>query len=88
VATSLLPTLVGRLALGGHFLIEEHMQWSGSEVVNGPSNPNFRVAPEALKEALLNAPESLVVVDEFEGLVEEPDGSQAALSRLWVRRQR
>lgn len=88
VATSLLPTLVGRLAQGGHFLIEEHLQWSGSEVVNGPSNPNFRVAPKALKEALLNTPESLVVVDEFEGLVEEPDGSHAAISRLWVRRQR
>lgn len=88
VAPSLLPTLVSNLALGGHLLIEEHLQWSGPEAVNGPNNPDFRVAPQALKEALLSSPQGLDIVDEFEGLVEEPDGSQAALSRIWVRRQK
>ena len=88
VAPSLVPTLVSNLALGGHLLIEEHLQWSGPEAVNGPNNPDFRVAPQSLKEALLSGPQVLDLVDEFEGLVEEPDGSQAALSRIWVRRQR
>ena len=64
------------------------MQWSGPEAVSGPNNPEFRVAPQSLKEALLSGPQVLDLVDEFEGLVEEPDGSQAALSRIWVRRQR
>ena len=88
VAPSLLPALASNLALGGHLLIEEHMQWSGPEAVNGPNNPDFRVAPQALKEALLGCPQGLDIVDEFDGLVEEPDGSRAALSRIWVRRQR
>ena len=88
VAPSLVPTLVSNLALGGHLLIEEHLQWSGPEAVSGPNNPDFRVAPQSLKEALLSGPQVLDLVDEFEGLVEEPDGSQAALSRIWVRRQR
>lgn len=88
VAPSLVPTLVSNLALGGHLLIEEHLQWSGPEAVSGPNNPDFRVAPQSLKEALLSGPQVLDLVDEFEGLVEEPDGSQAALSRIWVRLQR
>ena len=64
------------------------MQWSGPEAVSGPSNPSFRVAPSALRQALLKNAEFLEIIEEFEGIVEEPDGSQAALSRIWVQRQK
>jgi len=88
VAPSLLPALVRHLAVGGQLLVEEHMQWSGPESLSGPSNPSFRVAPSALRQALLKNAEFLEIIEEFEGIVEEPDGSQAALSRIWVQRQK
>ena len=88
VASSLLPKLVDHLAVGGQLLVEEHLQWSGPERVSGPANPAFRVAPKSLREALLKSGQFLEIIEEFEGIVEEPDGSQAALSRLWVRRQK
>ena len=88
VAPSLLPMLARHLVVGGQLLVEEHMEWSGPEKVSGPRNPSFRVAPSALRQALLKNSEFLEIIEEFEGIVEEPDGSQAALSRIWVQRQK
>ena len=88
VAPSLLPTLARHLVVGGQLLVEEHMQWSGPEAVSGPTNPSFRVAPNALRQALLKSGDFLEIIEEFEGIVEEPDGSQAALSRIWAQRQK
>ena len=88
VALSLLPTLARHLVVGGQLLVEEHMQWSGPEAVSGPSNPSFRVAPSTLKRALLKSGGFLEIIEEFEGIVEEPDGSKAALSRIWAQRRK
>ena len=86
VASSLLPVLFEHLTPGGQLLVEEHMQWSGTEELSGPSNPAFRVTSTELNQALSPCIEQLEVVEEFAGAVDEPDGSRAALARLWVRR--
>lgn len=86
VASPLLPILVEHLAPGGHLLVEEHMQWAEAETLSGPSNPAFRVTSTELKQALAPCIGQLEVVEEFAGIVDEPDGSRAALARLWVRR--
>ena len=86
VATALLPVLVEHLQPGGHLLVEEHLQWSDTDAVVGPSNPAFRVTSTELKQALASCSEHLQVIDEYTGIVDEPDGSQAALSRICVRR--
>ena len=87
VASALLPVLVQQLQPGGYLVVEEHMQWSGAQQLCGPSNVAFRVTSTELQEALIPHWQYLDMVDEFAGLVEEPDGSQAALSRILVRRQ-
>ena len=54
---------------------------SDVEVI-GPSNPDYRVAPGALAEAV----GSLDILSLEEGVVEEPDGRLAALARVVARR--
>ncbi|MDJ0879284.1 MAG: methyltransferase domain-containing protein [Halieaceae bacterium] len=76
----LLTRLTQHLAPGGWLICEQHML-SDAEVI-GPSTPAFRVAPGALSTAV----PGLEVQSLREGLVTEPDGRLAALSRLVARR--
>lgn len=76
----LLAELASWLSPGGWLLCEEHVQ--SDAVVIGPSNPDYRVAPGALAQAV----GSLEVVSVEEGVVAEPDGRHAALARIAARR--
>lgn len=76
----LIARLVPLLRSGGYLVVEEHLQ-SDAEVI-GPRNPKFRVAPGALR----NLAESLEVVHDYEGHVDEPDGRVAALAQLVARK--
>ena len=77
VALDLLPALPEILERGGSLIIEEHLQWRG-EIVTGPTNEEFRVAPGELTRIA----DGLKVLYKYEGLVTEPDGGLAALSQL------
>ena len=61
---------------GGYLIVEEHLT-TKAEVI-GPRNPQFRVAPGALREAA----EGLRIMACREGIVDEPDGRTAALAQL------
>ena len=76
----LLRELGGRLKPGGWIICEEHLQ-TRAEVV-GPGNPDFRVAPGALADAV----KGLEVLLTEEGLSRDPDGRPVALARLVARR--
>ena len=76
----LLSTAVKLLAPGGKILVEEHL--ISDEDVVGPTNPCFRVLPGSVQRTL----GSLEIEREFEGLIREPDGSQAALVRVLAQR--
>jgi SAM-dependent methyltransferase len=80
VAPELLDSLVQSLAPGGRLIVEEHLQTTAE--VAGPSSPQFRVAPGALRQAL----STLQIVRSFEGEVVEPDGTVAALARIIARK--
>jgi SAM-dependent methyltransferase len=80
VNLSLLQQLGSLLAPRGILLCEEHLETS--EQVVGPSNPAFRVRPGELREAAAG----LDILFVQEGLVTEPDGRRAALSRLIARK--
>tara|TARA_A100000164_G_scaffold141055_1_gene125403 strand:- start:422 stop:1000 length:579 start_codon:yes stop_codon:yes gene_type:complete len=77
VALDLLPVLPEILEVGGSLIIEEHLQWR-DEIVTGPTNEKFRVAPGELTRIT----DGLKVLYKYEGLVTEPDGGLAALSQL------
>ena len=77
VALDLLPVLPEILEVGGSLIIEEHLQWR-DEIVTGPTNEKFRVAPGELTRIT----DGLKVRYKYEGLVTEPDGGLAALSQL------
>ena len=81
VDLSLIPHLASLLAPGGILLCEEHLD--SSEDVIGPKNPAFRVRPGELEKAATG----LELLHREEALVTEPDGRQAALSRLMARRR-
>lgn len=84
VNLTLLRPLSGLLRPGGILLIEEHLR---SHVrVNGPGSDRFRVAPGALRRAINATGHPMQCLHEFEGLVNDPDGSRAALARLLARR--
>ncbi len=76
----LLSTAIKLLAPQGKILVEEHLI-SDANVI-GPTNPRFRVPPESVQRTL----GSLEIEREFEGLVRDPDGSQAALVRVLAQR--
>ena len=80
VDLSLIRQLSSLLVSGGVLLCEEHLE--SSENVIGPRNDAFRVKPGALAEAAAG----LEVIHQSEGLVNEPDGQLAALSRLIARK--
>ncbi len=79
VDLALTTRLLAQLERRGSLLVEEHLQTDAS--VSGPRAARFRVAPGALFDAVAGVPD-VDVVDRFEGLVDEPDGSRAALARV------
>lgn len=62
----------------GMVLIEEHIETKELDAVSGPRNPFYRVKPGELQRAL----DPLQTVECFEGVVDEPDGSQSAVARI------
>ncbi|MCY3729990.1 MAG: class I SAM-dependent methyltransferase [Rhodospirillaceae bacterium] len=77
----LLDVLQSVLRKGGYLIVEEHLLTD--EAVAGPKNPDFRVAPGALKAAAAG----LEVVAYREGLIDDPDGRPVALAQLIARRR-
>jgi len=71
----LMPALIERLANGGVLLVEQHLQTSLDVV--GPRSEAFRLAPNALLEAV----RPLRVHYYREGVVTDPDGQPAALAQ-------
>lgn len=76
----LVATLIPALRPNGVLIVEQHLVTN--EDVIGPKNPAFRVAPGAL--TALAAPLAIERLEE--GIVEDPDGREAALARLLARR--
>lgn len=76
----LLRMLLGRLRPGGMLLVEQHLALRDppAVAVSGPQNAAFRVAPGSLRQLA----SGLRVERSHEGLVAEPDGATAAVSRL------
>ena len=77
---SLVSRLGDALKPGGYLIVEAHMV--SDEDVIGPKGDRFRVEPGALRAAAAR----LRILSEEEGLVRDPDGRVAALSRLVARR--
>lgn len=86
VADHLLPQLSRRLVHGGHVMVEEHLRWPDENLeLAGPKSERFRIAPGMLRQWVEEDPDLEVVVH-TEGLVTEPDGTKAAVSRMLARR--
>jgi hypothetical protein len=81
VNAALWPTVISRLAQGGHVLVEQHLVTSADVV--GPTSAAFRLAPGDLARAAAG----LVTVYEHEGLIVDPDGRSAAVAQLIARRR-
>jgi len=77
VSRDILVKLPKFLAPGGTLIVEEHLQWPQGNVT-GPTNNRFRVKPGELIEAC----QELDVLFNYEGLIDEPDGSLAALAQI------
>jgi 2-polyprenyl-3-methyl-5-hydroxy-6-metoxy-1,4-benzoquinol methylase len=77
---ALIRKLGAMLAPGGTLVCEAHLQTS--EDVVGPRSAAFRVGPGELSAAAGD----LAIIHQEEGLVTEPDGKRAALSRLIARK--
>lgn len=75
----LIDTLKGILKAGGYLIVEEHLVTEADVV--GPRSPQFRVAPDALRDAVAG----LDIIAYREGTVNEPDGRSAALAQLVAR---
>ena len=82
VNQALIPKLTQRLAPGGVFISEEHLQ-TVQDVV-GPRNSDYRLAPGQLLQAVL----PLRVHYYREGIVTDPDGRRAALAQVIASRDR
>ena len=80
VNLKLIKQLCDCLAAGGFLLCEEHLR-SEQDVI-GPGNPDFRVAPGALREAV-----SMLDLLLYEEVVEPiPEGGQIASARVVARK--
>jgi len=77
---AVIPAIYNCVRSGGYLIVEEHLQ--SDAAVSGPRNPQFRVAPGALREAA----QGTEIIDYKEGLSREVDGSTAALAQLVARR--
>ena len=80
VDNTLLSKALKLLAPPGKILVEEHV--ISDESVSGPTNPEVRVQPGSVQQTL----GSLEIEREFEGLIQEPDGTWAALVRVLAQR--
>ena len=80
VNAALWRPLVGRLAPGGHVLVEQHLETTAD--VSGPSDSRFRLASRELERSAAG----LAIVHYHEGLVVDPDGRTVALAQLIARR--
>lgn len=76
VNQALIEPTIDRLAGGGLFVCEQHLQTE--QDVIGPSSDAFRFAPNEL----LASVRSLRIHHYFEGIVIDPDGRRAALAQL------
>jgi SAM-dependent methyltransferase len=76
----LITRLCGCLKTGGYLLCEEHLR--SDEAVIGPGNPDFRVAPGALRDAV--APLELQLYEETVETIAE--GGQVASARVVARK--
>jgi SAM-dependent methyltransferase len=87
VNPALYAVLVGRLASGGVLLCEQHVV--SSEDVIGPKNTAYRLQHNELLHAFVGKAEPAHRVLYYrEGIVTDPDGSNAALAQLVLRRER
>jgi len=75
--------LVGRLACNGILLCDQHIV--SSEDVIGPKNPAFRLQHNELLRAVAGLGGRVLYYRE--GMVTEPDGRNAALAQLVLRRE-
>ena len=80
VDNTLLSKAIKLLAPRGKILVEEHLV--ADEEVTGPADPRFRVLPGSVQQILCD----LDIEREFEGVIQEPDGTQAALVRVLAQR--
>ena len=80
VNLDLVKQLCGCLAPGGYLLCEEHLR--SDEDVIGPGNPDYRVAPGALREAVAE-----LQIELYEECIEPiPEGGRVASARVVARR--
>ena len=82
VQLDLVAKLIPSLRPGGALVVEQHLRTDVADAT-GPRNPAFRVAPGALASLA----EPLDVQCLAEDVFEEPDGSRAALARLFALRR-
>ena len=90
VSNDLLESLVSMLVPNGVLISEQHLvrsQKDEADRIVGPSSNRFRVEKGSLKRTILKACSSVDIVDEFEGLVQDPDGEVAQVSRICVTRR-
>jgi hypothetical protein len=80
----LFPLLPERLACGGIFLCEQHLD--SADDVSGPKSPQFRMRANELRHAVTGATDQRVLYYR-EGLVKDSDGRLAALAQLVTRRE-
>ncbi len=80
VNLELISQLCDCLAPGGYLLCEEHLRCE--EEVIGPGNPNFRVAPGALRETVSTL--ELLLYEESVAAI--PEGGQVASARVVARK--
>lgn len=76
---ALLQAAARSLVKGGYLLAEVHLRTDVP--VAGPDSNRFRAEPGALKRVAAG----MDVIDYFEGIVSDPDGSTVALARLLAR---
>ncbi|MEE8364932.1 MAG: methyltransferase domain-containing protein [Gammaproteobacteria bacterium] len=81
VNLELVTQLCDCLAPGGYLICEEHL--ATDEDVIGPNNPNFRVVPSALREAV----SGLEILHYEESVEPIPEGGQVASARVVAKRQ-
>jgi tellurite methyltransferase len=77
--------LPDRLACGGTFICDQHVDSTAD--VTGPKTPDFRLRHNELLQAVAGAGPEHRVLYYREDLVTEPDGRDAALAQLVLRRE-